>query len=279
MARAKAGDTYTRPVLGRDVTFRLKVIPATEVAERVSVWKNNERLQEYLTESALADILPSLRADGQEVPAYGRELPGGGIEAADGSRRRMGAILAPCDYLIWVADLTDAEMDHFTKVGNEYLPPSAYERGRRFKRLVDEGRSLRQLEQEEGLSRKVIQRCILTASLPEEILRLFARINDISARAGERLARARTPQMIDYARTLSPLTTSEQEAVDHLVGRLIGHAEKPKAPAPRQWTSEHWSIGYESGRGLRIEVGEEVPEKLRAKIEKWVKKQLTAEEA
>ncbi|WP_445364874.1 ParB/RepB/Spo0J family partition protein (plasmid) [Microbulbifer sp. ANSA001] len=270
----KAGDSYTRPVLGRDVTFKLKVIPKDEVAERTSVWKNNERMQEFLTEESLSDILPGLRADGQQVPAYGRELPGGDVEAADGSRRRRGAILAPCDYLIWVADLSDEEMDFFTRVGNEYLPPSAYERGKRYQRMMDNGLTQREIAEQESLNRNIIRRCILTASLPEEIVRLFPRINDLEARPGERLAKARTPQMIEYAKTLS----APQEP-EHLVNKLLAAAVPAKPAAPPQWQDSHWSIGYESGKGLRIDVGEEVPEKLRAKIEKWVKKQLAAEEA
>lgn len=272
--KPKAGDSYTRPVMGREVTFKLQVVPAAEVAARTSVWKNNERLQEYLTEAALADILPSLRADGQDVPAYGRPTAGGGIEAADGSRRRMGCILAPCDYLIWVADLTDAEMDHFTRVGNEYCPPSAYERGKRYQRLLDEGTSLRQLEEDERISRKVISRCILTASLPPEIVRLFPRINDISARAGEQLAKARTDAMLEYARDLP--APQDPEAV---VPKLLAAAVPPKAAPAPQWKPDHWSIGYQPGKGLQIEVGEEVPEKLRAKIARWVEKQLATEEA
>lgn len=270
--KPKAGDSYNRPVMGRSVTFTLKVIPAAEIAQRVSVWGNNERLQDHLTETSLADILPSMRLDGQDVPAYGREIDGGAIEAADGSRRRMAAILAPCDYLIWVADLSDLEMDHFTKIGNQYLPPSAYERGCRYKRLLNEGafKNQRELGDAEGVSHKIIGRCLQAASLPSEIINLFPRLNDLSARSGETLAKNRNSHMLEAAKKMA----GQQLDPEQIVSALVAASSPAKEAEPPQWSNNHWSIKAAPGKGVKIELGEEIPEKLRAKIAAWVQKQL-----
>jgi ParB family transcriptional regulator, chromosome partitioning protein len=268
----RAGDTYKAPVCGRMVTFTLRLIPAAEVATKTRVWKNNERLQEFLNEKSLADIIPSMRENGQDVPAYGRPLDGGEVETADGSRRRAAAIITARDYMVWVGDLTDAEMDHFTKIGNQYTPTSAYERGRRYKQLLEANAyaNQRELAEAEGITHKVIQRCIATASLPDEIIKLFPRLNDLSARAGETLAKNRNTHMLAAAKKMAK-TPPEPE---QLVSLLVSASNPPKEAAARQWSEKHWSIKSEPGKGLQIQLQDEIPEKIRQKIAEFIKKQL-----
>lgn len=268
----RAGDTYKAPVCGRMVTFTLRVIPAADVATKTRVWKNNERLQEFLNETSLGDIIPSMRENGQDVPAYGRPADGGGVETADGSRRRAAAIITGRDYMVWVGDLTDAEMDHFTKIGNQYTPTSAYERGRRYKQLLETGTyaNQRELAEAEGISHKVIQRCIAAASLPDEIIKLFPRLNDLSARGGETLAKNRNAHMLAAAKKMAKNPPEPEQ----IVSLLVSASNPPKEAAARQWSNKHWSIKTEPGKGLTIELQEEIPEKIREKIAQFIKKQL-----
>ncbi|MBA5234736.1 ParB/RepB/Spo0J family plasmid partition protein [Pectobacterium aroidearum] len=203
--RGMTGNTITLPVCGRDVTFTLKTIPAEMVKRATMVWTGNERDQELLTAEALSDLLPSFKSTGQQNPAFGREVSGI-IEVADGSRRRMAAILTNSDYRVLVGDLDPEQIAWLSQIGNEYRPTSAYERGKRYaRRLKNEfDGNVSKLADAENISRKIITRCMATAELPREVVALFSSPNELSARAGEQLAK----QFRDNADTLEMVVDS-----------------------------------------------------------------------
>lgn len=182
------GNSITLPVCGRDVKFVLETISGNTVENATQVWSGNERDQEFLTEESLDDLIPSFLLTGQQNPAFGRKLAGV-IEVADGSRRRKTAILTSSEYRILVGDLDDEQMDALCKLGNDYRPTSAYERGSRYSsRLQSEfNGNISALADAENISRKVITRCISTAKLPREVIALFSHPGDLSARAGDNL--------------------------------------------------------------------------------------------
>lgn len=182
------GNTITLPICGRNVKLTLETISGDLVESKTSVWSGNERDQELLTEEALDDLIPSFLLTGQQNPAFGRRV-GDKIEVADGSRRRMTAILTSSEYRILTGDLDDEQMDSLCKLGNDYRPTSAYERGKRYSyRLANEfGGNISALSDAENLSRKVITRCINTSKLPREIIALFSHPGELSARSGELL--------------------------------------------------------------------------------------------
>ena len=184
------GNAVVLPVCGRDVRFVLETVPADTVENTTYVWAGNERVQAFLTRDALDDLIPSFMTTGQQTPAFGRRV-NDHIEVADGSRRRMTAILTSSDYRIMVGDLDDEQMDALCKLGNDYRPTSAYERGRRYAtRLQNEfSNNISALANAENISRKVITRCINTSKLPGEVIALFSHPGELSARAGEQLNR------------------------------------------------------------------------------------------
>lgn len=184
------GNIITLPVCGRDVKFVLETIPGKDVEKSTRVWGGNERDQEFLTEDALDDLIPSFLLTGQQNPAFGRRV-GDYIEVADGSRRRMTAIITSSDYRILVGDLDDEQMDSLCKIGNDYRPTSAYERGKRYLfRLENEfNNNISALAEAENISRKIISRCINTSKLPRNLIALFNHPGELSARAGENLSR------------------------------------------------------------------------------------------
>lgn len=269
---AKAGDIMTMPVLGRDVTFILRKIPGSQVKSKTRVYANNERIQEHLNSHSLSDILPSIELDGIQVPAFGRRVENDITETADGSRRRMGAILTQKEYPVWEGDLTDEEMEHLTKVGNKYKETSAYERGKRYKRLLDTvyNGNQSELARAEGITRPTIKRCINTASLPDEIVKLFPTLNDITARMGDELNKNRNNLMLEYAESLK----GNPGDPETLFNRLIASSSTIKAKPERNWDRDHWKIESKKGEGLIINVGEEVPEKTRLKIARMIEKEL-----
>lgn len=187
------GNSIALPVCGREVKFTLEVIPGNSVENSSRVWSGNERDQELLTEDALDDLIPSFLLAGQQTPAFGRRISDI-IEIADGSRRRKAAILTSSDYRVLVGDLDDEQMAALSRLGNDYRPTSAYERGHRYaKRLENEfAGNVSALADAEHISRKIISRCINTARLPKSVVALFSHPGELSARAGEALLKAFT---------------------------------------------------------------------------------------
>lgn len=185
------GNSIVIPVCGRDVKFTLETVPGNVVERTTRVWAGNERDQDLLTEESLDDLIPSFLLTGQQNPAFGRRVEEG-IEVADGSRRRKTAILTASDYRVLVGDLDDEQMDALCKLGNDYRPTSAYERGKRYAtRLGSEfGGNISSLAAAENISRKIITRCINTAKLPKELIALFSHPGELSARAGDALQKS-----------------------------------------------------------------------------------------
>lgn len=185
------GNSIVIPVCGRDVKFTLETVISNLVESTTRVWAGNERDQELLTEESLDDLIPSFLVTGQQSPAFGRRVAEG-IEVADGSRRRKTAILTSSDYRVLVGELDDEQMDALCKLGNDYRPTSAYERGKRYTaRLGNEfANNISALAAAENISRKIITRCVNTAKLPKELIALFAHPGELSARAGDALQKS-----------------------------------------------------------------------------------------
>jgi len=200
-----SGNNITLPVCGRNVTFKLEVIPADKVEMATMVWLGNERDQELLNESALADLIPSFLASGQQNPAFARKTSGI-IEIADGSRRRKTAIITGSEYRVLVGELDDEQMQWLSQVGNDYRPTSAYERGKRYLRRLNEfDGNVKALAEAEGIDRNIVNRCMNTAGLPKEILSIFKHPGELSARAGDALSKVyqgNEQTMLDAARQL-----------------------------------------------------------------------------
>jgi ParB family transcriptional regulator, chromosome partitioning protein len=92
---------------------------------------------------------------------------------------------------VLVGDLTDKEMEYLSETGNEHQKPSAYEIGMRYKRRLHNEfcDNLTHLADDLKMDRKTVRNYIETASLPIEIIKCFKSPNEISARAGVRLAK------------------------------------------------------------------------------------------
>jgi ParB family chromosome partitioning protein len=190
------GNCIALPVCGREVKFTLESIAASEIESATSVWVGNERDQDLLTEEALEDLLPSFMISGQQNPAFARRI-NVLIEVADGSRRRKAAIITSSEYRVLVGELDDEQMETLSKLGNDYRPTSAYERGKRYSRRLDNEfkGNISALSELENISRKIITRCINTSLLPKEVLSLFGHPGELSARAGDALYKEYSEKM------------------------------------------------------------------------------------
>lgn len=278
---AMTGNQITLSVCGRDVHFVLKTIPAERVNKATMVWCGNERDQELLTETALDDLIPSFKLSGQQNPAYGREV-NGVIEVADGSRRRKTAIITKTDYRVLVGDLDEVQMAWLSQIGNDYRPTSAFERGQRYSRRLQndfEG-NVSKLAEAENISRKIIMRCIKTAELPREIIGLFSSPNELSARAGETLAKLfidSEDAMYSFAQHLSKRKANgEVFNTEDIIDQLTAVAKKPKATTKVKSFGAGITAKY---RGDVVSISmKKVPEDLLKKIESLLEDHLKEQE-
>ncbi|MFV0576098.1 MAG: ParB/RepB/Spo0J family partition protein [Vibrio sp.] len=181
----KAGDTMTKIVLGKKVKFKLEIVPPEHIEQTTMVFLDNERIQSLLDEMAIADIAESFKEHGQEYPAIGRKT-NSVIEVAEGSRRRFAGITFKKPYLIWVGDLDDAQMLHLSDVGNQYKGVSAYEKGKRYERLLKKGNQ-EEVANSLKISRRMLMKYVNTSRLPERFIQCLPSPNDLSANEGERL--------------------------------------------------------------------------------------------
>ncbi|TDE19303.1 ParB/RepB/Spo0J family partition protein [Vibrio owensii] len=183
--QAAQGSTMTHKVMGQEVLFKLVEVPADKIEKKTMVFWGNERVQELLDAHAVSDLTPTFKDQGQQVPAFGRDICGR-IEVADGSRRRFTAMETKQAFYVWVGVLDDKQMQFLSEIGNQYKETSAWEKGIGYARLL---KSATQEEVSEmvKVSRKAMMRCVNTAQLPQEFIQSFTSPNELSARKGEAL--------------------------------------------------------------------------------------------
>lgn len=242
------GNTISLPVCGHEVKFTLETLPGNVVEEMSHVWSGNERDQELLTEDALDDLIPSFLLTGQQTPAFGRRVSGI-IEVADGSRRRKAAILTSSEYRILVGELDDEQMSALSRLGNDYRPTSAYERGQRYAhRLETEfAGNISALADAEKISRKIITRCLNTARLPRSVVALFSHPGELSARAGESLQKAFAGKEDLLERQVTELHEHKKAGVifeaDELISLLTSALKKTTTARENQSSRHHYAPG------------------------------------
>lgn len=242
------GNTISLPVCGREVKFVLESLPGNSIEEMSCIWSGNERDQELLTEDALDDLIPSFLLTGQQTPAFGRRVANI-IEVADGSRRRKAAILTSTDYRVLVGDLDDEQMSALSRLGNDYRPISAYERGKRYgKRLENEfAGNISALAEAENISRKVISRCLNTARLPKSVIALFSHPGELSARAGESLLKAFTGKESLLEKKAAELHDHKKAGVifevDELISLLKSVLKKNASPHENMSSRHQYAPG------------------------------------
>lgn len=251
----KAGTVDMPMPNGGTKPFKLVIIPAEQVEKKTMVSPLNERDQHLLTERALSDILPSVRQYGVSEPVMARDV-NGVLEIAKGSRRRACAVHAGVDLPVLVGELTDEEVMALDRVSNYHLQPSPWERGRRYKKLVDRCGSRRKAEMYladvgEKVSRRDISRCIATYLLPVEVIAAFDCPNDLSARAGE-----------DLGNLWAAGTDELREAWLALAGRFVaGEVEKDE-----EWDADQTAAAF---KALRVGSDKEVKPKPAKVVKSW----------
>jgi|GEM_PF-2711193 len=201
VSRGDYGNTNKKMVQGKMITFTYKVIEIGKVEQQTSVYNLNERDQELLNHHGVADILDSIKKNRiNDFEVYARPVKGGhGYELADGSRRRRACILGKAALAMWVADLTDAQMEHLSESGNMHKQASVYERGLVYERWLDEGRytSAAEIARERKVDRRTVGRCLNAAKLPKWLVEAYRTPNDMSVESAGKLHDLVTKTNID----------------------------------------------------------------------------------
>lgn len=279
-----SGNSITLPVCGRNVAFKLETIPADKVEMATMVWLGNERDQELLNESALADLVPSFLTSGQQNPAFARKTAGI-IEIADGSRRRKTAIITGRDYRVLVGELDDEQMQWLSQVGNDYRPTSAYERGKRYLRRLNEfGGNVKALAEAEGIDRNIVNRCMNTAGLPKEILSIFKHPGELSARAGDALSKVyqgNEQTMLDAAQHLLRMKNAGEDFEPARIIQVLQDVtlvEKKSEPKTEKAYGKGVIAKY-NGNFITLKIdNRKIPSNLMKKIEALLESELGAEQ-
>lgn len=282
--KAAAGSTMQQKVLGELVTFKLVEIPAKNVQNATMVYLGNERDQFLLDAYAVADMISSFRENGQLKPAYGRDTCGV-TEIADGSRRRFTAMETNQPLFVWVGDLNDKQMQYLSDVGNQYAPTSAWEKGKRFAKML-ENASQEEVAKVAGLrDRKGLMRYVATASLPIQLIKGLQSPSDMTARKGETLSKVwagldagKQEEVIRFLESWiipSKAKMTSDEVIDEFIKKCgTGSPEKKK---PEVQTLPMGASMVTKGGTTQFHLPKEVSDESRKAIEAFISQVLSKE--
>ena len=177
----------TMPVTQQEVVFDLQRIDPS----KIDVSPENERIQEFLDEISLSDILPSIKKNGQQFPGTVRPSKGGRFELIEGSRRLKSAILAKKDFLALVGDVADADIRELSIIENKHQDVSFYEKAKAWERQIENGeyKSWHQLGAVKGMSSSNMNRYKACAELHEDFVRILPSPSDMPLVYGELIAK------------------------------------------------------------------------------------------
>jgi ParB family chromosome partitioning protein len=173
----------TMPVTKQEIHFRLQRVDS----DLIDVSPENERIQLFLDEISLQDILPSIKKHGQQKPGTLRPINGGRFELIEGSRRLAAVKLAGEPYLALVGDVPDADVRELGVIENKHQDVSPYEKAKAFQRQIQIGEfeNWTQLGAAKGISSSHIARYKTCVELDEIFVRILPSPSDMLLSYGE----------------------------------------------------------------------------------------------
>lgn len=206
LEESKEGDStvLTMPVTKQDITFQLtKISP-----ELIYVSPENERIQEFLDEMSLQDILPSIIKSGQTEPGMVRPKGDGTYELIKGSRRNASCKIAGLEFLTYVGDVPDADVRALAEIENKKKDVSAYEKALAFKRQIDnrEYSSWSKLALAREISPAHLSRFKTLSELDSKYVKILSSPSDMP---------------LSYGETISTLIKIDKESLDSKVDEFL----------------------------------------------------------
>ena len=231
----------TMPVTKQDVLFELRHVDPY----LIDISPENERIQEFLDEISLQDILPSIRKHGQQKPGTLRPKEGGRFELIEGSRRLAGVKVASQEYLALVGDVPDADVRELGIIENKHQDVSPYEKAKAYQRQIENGEyeNWTQLGAARGISSSHISRYRACVELDELFVRILPSPSDMPLSYGETIAQlkkkgatgleAKAEELLEN-RKVSLTEKLELPGVEDIV-RTLKSAVRTKSESPKTW--------------------------------------------
>lgn len=175
---------------------RRQVVEYSVDPRRCRMWKYHNRLKDFITRENTAELIESIRVNGQRQPALARELkddPDYDYELIYGARRRFACEEAGKELRIRVTRMDDkqalAEMDAENRPRKDI---SDYERALDYRRWLEAGLYGNQSELGSaiGVSKSWLSRVLKLTELPEEVIQAFGSPLELKVEYGYELSRA-----------------------------------------------------------------------------------------
>ena len=231
------------PVTKQKVTFKLKRVDTN----LIDVSPENERIQTFLDEISLNDILPSIRKQGQQKPGTLRPTGDGRFELIEGSRRLAAIKLVGQKYLALVGDIPDADVRDLSIIENKQKGVSSFEKAKAYQRQIDNGeyRSWTQLGAAKSISSTHIARYKLCAQLDDSFVHILESPSDMPLSYGETIAKlltkSKTELMVEVKELLNLRNNEYSDdatklEVNEIIKRLKSavRVEKKEMPVTRK---------------------------------------------
>lgn len=231
----------TMPVTKQEVTFELRRVDTS----LIDVSPENERIQEFLDEISLQDILPSIKKHGQQKPGTLRPTNDGRFELIEGSRRLAAVKLAKQEYLALVGDVPDADVRELGIIENKHQDVSPYEKAKAYQKQIERGEyeNWTQLGAAKGISSSHISRYRTCVELDEVFVRILPSPSDMPLSYGETIAQlkkkgegaliGKAHELLDMRKTALSEKT-ELPDVDEVI-KILKSAVRTKVEEPKTW--------------------------------------------
>jgi ParB family chromosome partitioning protein len=215
---------------------RRQVVEYSVDPARCRMWHYHNRLKDFVTRENTAELIESIRANGQRQPALARELeddPDFDYELIYGARRRFACEEAGKELRIRVTRMDDkqalAEMDAENR---PRLDISDYERALDYRRWLEDGiySNQNELGAAIGVSKSWLSRVLKLADLPEEIIEAFGSPLDVKVEYGYDLSRALTDKTAapKIKKEAAQLARSDLSAAQVYRRLIASTKERPK---------------------------------------------------
>lgn len=174
---------------------RRQVVEYSVDPRRCRMWSYHNRLQNYITRENTAELIESIRINGQRQPALARELrddPDYDYELIYGARRRFACEELGLELRIRVTRIDDrlalAEMDAENRPRKDI---SDYERALDYRRWLDNGlyKSQNELGTAIGVSKSWLSRVLRLSEMPDPVVEAFSSPLELRIEYGYELAK------------------------------------------------------------------------------------------
>ncbi len=170
------------PISKIKVRTRVMEVDAGDVV----VSEVNKRIQEFLTDEAVSDILEDIERKGQLEPALGRPRKDGKVELIAGSRRLYVASRLGRKLIMRIGDFPDGDIEDLSDVENRAKPLSPYERAIMYQRWIETKRysTWEMVAAAEKLSKSAISNYKALVELPKSIVGCFSDPSALTTKLG-----------------------------------------------------------------------------------------------